>query len=145
SPAADFFGTGLPGSRPGVRGLALPHRNVSRGSPPRLRRTVLDIAAHCDVDVLFRNSAVLRAAPRTFSVSPFESGGDAMRRVHAMRDSLTSKVGWLYVGWLWVAVLLVLPNCTFHAPVSSGGNGPNLDPGSEPRSIAVSADTEKER
>jgi hypothetical protein len=48
-----------------------------------------------------------------------------------MRDSLTSKLGWLYVGWLWVAVLLVLPNCTYHAPISSGGSGPNLDPGSD--------------
>src|SRR5437899_2991869 len=62
------------------------------------------------------------------------------RRNSSMRESRTLKVGWS-IAWLWIVVLLVLPNCSFH-PAFVGGPGDNLDTGPEPRSSAIFCDIE---
>jgi len=53
-----------------------------------------------------------------------------------------SRLGWVGLGWFWVSVLLVLPNCSFQV---STGAGPNLQKGSPPRSSAIFCEIEKER
>lgn len=59
-----------------------------------------------------------------------------------MRDSMKSRVCRLGVWWLWVLVLLTLPNCVLPSQFRGGGLGPNLDPGSEPLSGAIFCDIE---
>jgi hypothetical protein len=59
-----------------------------------------------------------------------------------MRDSMKSTVAWS-IGWLWVVVLLVLPNCA----VATGGLLPpesgHLHRGAAPRTSAIMCDIEQ--
>jgi hypothetical protein len=57
-----------------------------------------------------------------------------------MRDFLKSSGRWLSIGWFWIAVLLVLPNCSYTTPVAGG---PNLRRGALPHSSAIFCDIEQ--
>src|SRR3989475_9531709 len=79
---------------------------------------------------------MVRATSRRRTVA---ETGFQKRRVSSMRDTRKLKVGWST--WVrWAVVLLVLPNCTFHAV--SSGPGDNLKTGPQPRSTAIFCDIE---
>jgi hypothetical protein len=60
-----------------------------------------------------------------------------------MRDFLKASGRFVSVGWFWVGVLLVLPNCSFHPGFV--GPGDNLSKGAAPHSSAIFCDIEASR